>query len=258
MIHKDTIPVQEEGYSILMSSSYLDAERELDIVSAFHGRRTSGIVVIGSQIGEGYLQMRERFPLPIVLTNCRAYPYSISTDNLDGARQAVAHLIGLGHRRIAYISNRRSYRSDQERRAGYRRTLADSGLRGAEELLVNGDGTLRGGGAATRYLLSLPQPPSAIFCFNDVTALGVLGALREARRRVPADVSVVGFDDAEVAAYCSPPLTTVRQPTERMGERLMWMLLALIQGQEDVGPEVLPGELIVRRSTGPPPPALST
>lgn len=243
---------QEQGYSVLMSSSYTDPDRELEVVGAFHGRRTSGIIVIGSQIDVGYLQMRDRFPLPIVLTNCRTYPYSVSTDNPAGARRAVEHLVQLGHRRVAYIANRRSQRTNLDRLAGYQRVLAENGIPAKEDIIVEGDGTLLGGNRAARILLSRTQPPTAVFCFNDMTALGVLSALREARIRVPDAMSVVGFDDVEFATYCYPRLTTVRQPTDLMGQRVIHMLLELIQGQEDVEPEVLPTELVIRESTGPP------
>ena len=244
---------QEQGYSVLMSSSYLDPNRELEVVGAFHGRRTSGIIVIGSQVDTGYLQLRDRFPLPVVLTNCRTYPYSVSTDNASGAQWAVEHLAQLGHRRIAYIANRRSHRSNSDRLASYQQVLAVNRIPVDEDLIVEGDGTLQGGSAAARILLSRTQPPTAVFCFNDMTAIGVLSGLQQARIRVPEEMSVVGFDDVEFAAHCYPRLTTVRQPTDLMGQRLIRMLLALIQGQEDMGPEIMPAELVIRESTGPPP-----
>jgi len=244
---------QEQGYSVLMSSSYLDPDRELEVVGAFHGRRTRGIIVIGSQIDTGYVQMHDRFPLPVVLTNCRAYPYSVSTDNLAGARQAVEHLVQLGHRKIAYIANRHSRRSNSDRLQSYQQVLAANGIPVDEDLIIEGDGTLRGGSVAAQILLSRSQPPTAVFCFNDMTAIGVFSSLQQARIRVPEEMSVVGFDDVEFATHCHPRLTTIRQPTNLMGQRLIHMLLALIQDQEGVGPEVLPAEMVIRESTGPPP-----
>ena len=244
---------QEQGYSVLMSSSYLDPDRELEVVGAFHGRRTRGIIVIGSHIDTGYLQMRDRFPLPVVLTNCRTYPYSVSTDNTAGARRAVEHLVQLGHRRIAYIANWRSRRSNFDRLQSHQQVLAANGIPVDEDLIIEGDGTLRGGSVAAQILLSRSQPPTAVFCFNDMTAIGVLSGLQQARIRVPEEMSVVGFDDVEFATHCYPRLTTIRQPTNLMGQRLIHMLLELIQGQEDVGPEILPAELVIRESTGPPP-----
>jgi len=244
---------QEQGYSVLLSSSYLDPKRELEVVSSFHGRRTRGIIVIGSQIDTGYLHMRDRFPLPIVLTNCPIYPYSVCTDNLTGARQAVEHLVKLGHRRIAYIANRCSPRSNMDRLTSYKQVLEAEMIPVDEDLIIEGDGTLQGGSAAAQTLRSRTQPPTAVFCFNDMTAIGVLSGLRQTETRVPEQMSVIGFDDVEFAAYCHPPLTTVRQPTDLMGQRLIHMLLTLIRGQEDVKSEILPGEMVVRESTGPPP-----
>ena len=244
---------QEQGYSVLMSSSYLDPDRELEVVGAFHGRRTRGIIVIGSQVDTGYLQLRDRFPLPVVLTNCRTYPYSVSTDNVAGARRAVEHLVQLGHRRIAYIANRCTQRSNRDRLTSYQQVLAANGIPVNEDLIIEGDGTLQGGNAAARILLSRTHPPTAVFCFNDMTAIGVLSGLQQAKIQVPEEISVVGFDDVEFAAHCYPRLTTIRQSTDLMGQRLIHMLLELIQGQEDVESEVLPAELVIRDSTGPPP-----
>jgi len=244
---------QEQGYSVLLSSSYRDSERELENVTSFHGRRTRGIIVIGSQIDNGYLELRDYLSLPIVLSNCPSYPHSVSCNNLTGARQAVEHLYQLGHRRIAYIASRRSYGSNLARMTGYQQVLADNGISGDPDLILEGDGTLQGGCQAAQKLIARNQRPTAFFCFNDMTAIGVLNALRRNGIRVPAETSVVGFDDVEFAAYCHPPLTTVQQPTDVMGQRLVHLLLALIQGREDVNSEVLPARLVIRETTGPPP-----
>ena len=244
---------QKEGYSVFLSSSYLGPDRELEIVSAFHGRRTRGIIVIGSQVVDGYLQLHDRLPLPIVLTNCRTYPYSVSTDNPAGVRQAIEHLLQLGHRRIAYIANPHSHRANLDRLTIYQQVLDENGVSPDSDLILEGDGALRGGFKVAHHLLILNPRPTAVFCFNDMTAIGVLSGLHQAKIRAPEEMSVVGFDDVEFAAHCYPPLTTVRQPTDLMGQRLIHMLLALIQGQEDVGPEILPAEMVIRESTGPPP-----
>ena len=244
---------RSSGYSVFLSSSYRDYERELEVVRSFHERRTSGIIITGSQIDTDYLELHDRFPFPVVLTNCRTYPYSVSADNVAGARQAIKHLIQLGHRRIAYVVNHRSYHTNLDRLTGYQQVLKEHNIRSDETLIVEGDGMLEGGARAGRQLLALPQPPTAIFCFNDMTAVGVLTALREAGLQVPRDCSVVGFDDLEMAAYYWPPLTTVRQPRYRMGQEAMRMLLELIQGESDVQEEVLPTELVVRETTGPAP-----
>lgn len=241
------------GYSVLIGSSYRNPDLERDIVRSFYGRRASGIVVTGSQIDLGYLQLRKRFLLPVVLINCPAYPHSVSTDNLSGARAAMQHLVSLGHRRIAYISNPQSHNANLERLAGYRAMLAETGVARDEALIVEGDGGLARGLEAMQQLLALPKPPTAVFCFNDVTAIGAMHALSLAGWEVPVDCSVMGFDDLDLSAYFCPPLTTVRQPRRQMGERAMEMLLALIDENGAPQAEMLPTELVVRGTTGPAP-----
>ena len=244
---------RDYGYSVFLISSYRDPGREEEAVRSLHERRTDGIIVTGSQIDEGYLAWRSRFPQPIVLINCPRYPYSISTDNLAGARRAADHLVEMGHRRIAYVGNPGSRQADLDRVAGYQAGLARYGLPLDPELMVQADGTLAGGREAVRRLLALPRPPTAFFCFNDLTAIGALSVIAEAGLRVPADCSVIGFDDLELAAYSCPPLTTVRQHRDQLGRRAMHMLHRLIQGRGDVQPEMLPAELVVRETTGPAP-----
>lgn len=244
---------RNHGYSVLVISSYRDAKREEEAVQSLHERRTAGIIVTGSQIDEGYLERPYRLSQPIVLINCPRYPYSISTNNLAGARDAVSHLVQMRHRRIAYIANPSSQQTSLDRLAGYEAILSEHGLPLDKELVVEADGTLAGGRRAGRRLLAQSRPPTAIFCFNDLTAIGALCAISEAGLRVPADCSVIGFDDLEVAAYCCPPLTTVRQHREQLGQHAMNMLHQLIQGRDDVQPEILPTDLVVRETTGPVP-----
>lgn len=239
------------GYSVFLISSYRDANREKEAVQSLHERRTTGIIVTGSQIDEGYLALRGRFPQPIVLINCPAYPHSISSDNLAGAHQAVEHLVQLGHRRIAYLANPSSHQANLDRLVGYKTILNRFGLPLKQELVVDGDGTMASGQQGAEQLLAQAEPPSAMFCFNDLMAIGALCALSQAGLQVPADCSVVGFDDLEVAAYCCPPLTTVRQHRDRLGQRAMYMLHQLIQGRGEMQAEILPAELVVRKTTGP-------
>jgi DNA-binding LacI/PurR family transcriptional regulator len=129
--------------------------------------------------------------------------------------------------------------------------LRESNIVLDETLIVAGDGGVTGGIKAVAHLFSLPQPPTAIFAFNDMTAIGVINALRQKGYEVPRDFSVAGYDDLEIAASYHPPLTTVRQPTYRLGQRAVIMLLKLINGEDDVVPEVLEPEYVLRASTAP-------
>jgi DNA-binding LacI/PurR family transcriptional regulator len=129
--------------------------------------------------------------------------------------------------------------------------LAEHGIPFDEGLTVEGDGTLRGGARAMQPLLALSPPPTAVICFNDLTAMGVIHALSQASKKVPRDCSVIGFDDLELAAYYCPPLTTVRQPSYRLGQSAMQMMMQLIQRGSAPQSELLPTKLVVRETTGP-------
>jgi len=244
---------RRNGYTVFLSSSYGNAEREEEVMRSFYERRVSGVIVTGSKIDVGYLELCQRYPMPVVLTNCYTYPYSVLTDNRSGAEQAVEHLVQLGHRRIAYAANLTSPRSNSDRFAGYQAVLARHQIPLDKSLIIQGDGTLAGGDQIGQQLMALSPPPTAVFCFNDVTALGVLHAFAQAGWSVPDHCSLVGFDDLEMASFSCPPLTTVRQPSYHLGQCAMRMALQLIQGQDDVQPEVLAAELVVRQTSGPAP-----
>jgi DNA-binding LacI/PurR family transcriptional regulator len=180
------------------------------------------------------------------------FVHSVMIANAEAGRAATAHLIGLGHRRIAYLGDRHGHQSDTERFAGYREALEQADLPFQPELVVHGDGRPEGGEQAMEKLLALCEAPTAVFCYNDMSALGALRRIRHAGLRVPDDVSVIGFDDLFVAQYTDPPLTTVRQPKRQMGRLAAETLLKLMAGATSEVHIRVPGELIVRESTAPP------
>ncbi len=166
---------------------------------------------------------------------------------------ATEHLIGLGHRRIAYVTGAANHSDDLERQAGYRQALAAAGIAYYSELVVPGSGRAGGGERAFPVLAALSEPPSAVFCYNDMTAVGLMQAVRDEGLKIPEDLSVVGFDDIPLASYVTPPLTTVAQPVTKMGRMAVEMVLGLAAKQEaersQVSNVVVQGELVVRRSS---------
>ncbi len=242
------------GYAVYLANSNADPERERRVVQAFAERRVDGIIVTSSRVGAEYLPMLAELDVPMVLVNDQypgAFVHSVKIANPEGSRMAAEHLIELGHRRIAYIGDRSGYQSDTERMEGYREALAGAGIAFAPELAVQGDGRPEAAGDAVRTLLALKDPPTAICCYNDMTALGAMRALSEHGLRIPDDVSVTGFDDLFFAAYLDPALTTVRQPMRLMGQLAMDNLFKLLSGEESVAQMKIEAELIVRASTGP-------
>ena len=152
----------------------------------------------------------------------------VDVDNAGGARAGVAHLLERGRRRIATITGPLDMMVGQDRLAGYRDALADAGRPADDSLVETGDFSEDSGQQAMRALLEREPDLDAVFAANDLMAVGAMRALREAGRRVPDDVAVVGFDDSPLSRVTDPPLSTVRQPTDEMGRRMAELLLQLI------------------------------
>ena len=180
---------------------------------------------------------------------------TIDSDNLTGARLATEHLLALGHRRIAMLTGRPDLLSAQLRERGYREALAAAGVPIDGQLIRVGayDPALSAQEAA--HLLALPDPPTAVFAANDLSAIATIEVAQAAGLRVPEDLSVVGFDDIPEASQSSPMLTTVKQPIRTMGERAVELLIRLIRGADEPADThiMLATSLVIRGSTQPPP-----
>lgn len=243
------------GYSVFLADSNADPQRERQIVQSFAERRVDGIVVTSSRVGALYLPLLSEMGVPIVLVNNQhpgEFVHSVTIGNIAGSREAANHLIGLGHRRIAYLGDQFGYQSDAERLAGYRQALDEARIPFLPELLVRGDGKPEEAMRAMAELLALPEPPTAVCCYNDMSALGAMRAIHLQGKRVPEDISLVGFDDLFLASYTEPRLTTVRQPMRRMGLLAMESLFRLMSGEDSEIRISVETELIVRESTAPP------
>jgi DNA-binding LacI/PurR family transcriptional regulator len=172
-------------------------------------------------------------------------PY-VDVEQLGGVEAAVRHLLSAGRRRIATIAGPQDMVAGVDRLAGYRRVLADSDRR---SIVAVGDFTRESGAVAMRQLLADDPSLDAVFAASDLMAHGALRTLREAGRRVPDDVAVVGFDDIAIARYADPPLTTVRQPIEQIGRTIAGQLLRLLAGDQIEPAVILPTELVIRESS---------
>jgi DNA-binding LacI/PurR family transcriptional regulator len=250
------------GYSLIVAASRRDNQREKEIVRLMGERRVDGVILCSPPFNAEHGRSLQEYGLPIVVVNNQSaedFLYSIYNDNEYGIRQAVRHLVDLGHRRIAYLGNRQGGRTTHERENGYRAEMRLAGLSIPDEYVCTGpDSTPQGGLTGVQHLLALPERPTGIVCYNDHMAIGVYSALYHAGLRVPQDVSVVGFDDIFVSAYLIPPLTTFRQPMYHLGTEAAKLLLYMLeQHNKDKTPPVpqsirLRGELLVRASSMPP------
>lgn len=242
----------DHGYSVFLADSNADPERERKIVQAFAEQRVDGILVTSSRVGALYLPLLSEMMVPIILVNDQhpgAFVHSVMISNQEGSRAVAEHLVGLGHRQIAFIGDQFGYQSDTERFAGYKEALDAAGIPLREDYVVRGNGKPEAGMRAMDRLLYLSDPPTAVCCYNDMTALGAMRSIRVHGLRVPQDISVAGFDDLFVASYTEPTLTTVRQPMRRMGHLAMENLIKLMSGQESAVRIKVKPELVVREST---------
>ena len=177
---------------------------------------------------------------------------TVDSDNLHGASAATQHLLDLGHRRIGFVAGRSDLESSRLREKGYRTALAAAGIAIDPELMEVGGYEQEFSETAAHALLTLPHPPSAIFAANDRSAIGVLAVAHSLGLNVPADLSVVGFDNVPESVMADPPLTTVNQPMQKMGQLAVELLLSLLAGQPIATEHLtLPTSLVVRQSTAP-------
>ncbi len=237
------------GHELFVGSFNQDLHRHRKLFDAFDQKRLAGLVLAGSQVDDAYLT-RVQNDVPAVLVNHYDYPFSVAIDQKRGIGKAINHLISLGHRHIAYVSLGTKTNSDSLRCQGYLEAIQLAGLPADPRWIVAGDGGISGGVTAVSHLLNLSVPPTAVVCYNDRTAIGVINGLHQKRLSVPEVISVVGFDDLEIAAYFLPSLTTIRQPHTHLGRQAAEKLFALMHGSI-VQRELLEPELIRRQSTGP-------
>lgn len=253
--------VQECGYSLFIAASQHDPQRERKIVQTMMEQRTDGVIICSSSFSAEQGRQLISHGFPIVVVNYQAaesFHYSIYHDDVDGSRQLTRYLIGLGHRRIAYLGNSHSGRTTLDRLNGYRSEMAAAGLPVPEDYihhLEGGEPHL--GLAAAEYYLQLEHRPTAVVCFNDMLAIGVLQGFNRAGVHVPRDISVTGFDNITFSAYTNPPLTTFDQPKRSIGREAAELLLDLLKPDNgkpapSQNIKILKGRLLVRESTAAP------
>lgn len=247
--------LREAGYGFVLASSGYDRESERDKVRAMVAHGVVGMMLVGAEHDPETLRFLQDRHIPYVVTWAltEAMP-CVGFDNAEAAGRIATHLLDLGHTRIGAIAGiTRDNDRARGRLEGMRRTLAKRGLTLGQEALIERPYRIVEGQLAMRALLSAPQPPTAVYCGNDLLAFGALIECARQGVRVPQDLSVAGFDDLDFASQIRPALTTLHVPAREIGERAAEYLLARI-AREPVSPtiEVSVG-LMVRDTTAPPP-----
>ncbi|MDQ6817699.1 MAG: LacI family transcriptional regulator [Actinomycetota bacterium] len=244
--------LEESGHTLLLANSDEDPDRERIAIEALRERQVDSLVVVPSSAGASAHLRAAAASSPLVLLD-RTIPGlrvdSVTVDNRGGARGAVEHLIGHGHRRIGLVSDEPDISTSAERLAGYRAALAAAGIVADEHLISLGGPTPDEGYRAARRVLETPERPTAIFTTNNFMTLGAMRAIRDLGLGVPYDVSLVGFDDLEWTTLVDPPLTVVAQPATELGEAAARRVLSRLAGADGRPRRVRLGtKLIVRAS----------
>jgi LacI family transcriptional regulator, purine nucleotide synthesis repressor len=254
---------QRAGYSLFISSSQNDTDRERSVVQAMREHRVDGVIICSTSFSSSQSQQLLEYGVPIVAVNNQAaeeYRFSISHDDEDGSRQITRYLIQLGHRRIAYLGNSLSGRTTLDRLSGFQKEMDAAGFSvpaGYIHQVPGGDP--ESGLLGLDHFLGQAERPTAFVCFNDMLAIGMLKKLQLEGILVPGECSVTGFDNIVFSAYTNPPLTTFDQPKHYIGAEAARLLLDLLTtDSEHMAPahmsQTLQGRLLVRQSTAPPPP----
>lgn len=217
------------GLGVMLCNSRQDPGEEAEYLAMFAEQRVRGLLVTPADEHSGNIEAFRRHRIPYVLVD-RVGPTeegcSVSVDDVLGGELAARHLIGAGHTRIAYVSGPSGLAQCRDRQAGAAAAVAEAGLPASALTVLDVDRmTVTSGRDAGSRLLGLADRPSAVFCVNDLVALGVLQAMFAAGVRVPAEMSIVGYDDIEYAAAAAVPLTSVRQPAFRMGQNAAELLI---------------------------------
>ncbi|MBI2189894.1 MAG: substrate-binding domain-containing protein, partial [Acidobacteria bacterium] len=248
----------QEGYAVLLGDTRFDRTREERYAQMLKERQADGLIFLAHQLGEGIAAIvrRHRDTVAPVVNVMGFRPQlgipSIQIDNAAAGGAAMDHLYRMGHRRIGVITGGSPSFVTGERLRGAR--VRARMARAERDLLVeHGDFSVESGVVCGERLLAGSKPPTAIFCFNDEMAMGVLHTARHRKLRVPEDLSVVGVDDVHHARFWDPPLTTVAMPMRDMGEQAVRVLLGILNGGERPAERItLPHTLVVRSSTAPP------
>lgn len=243
----------DEGFSVLICNTDDYLEKEEIYSALLIEKQVDGVIMIAAGASGPHILDLQKRGIPISVVD-RASPEarvdSVQIDNYMGGALATEHLVGLGHRRIACVTGRPDVYPSYDRVEGYLGVMHKAGLEIPEQYVVHSTFRADGGYEAARTLFSLPEPPTAIFCCNDLMALGAIGAATESGIRCPQELSIVGFDDIQLAQYSNPPLTTIRQPKQEMAAAATQFLVERMTAPDlHIREAQLKAHLVVRQST---------
>lgn len=244
----------EAGYDLVLSTTDPSRQEQVPYMELCRRRQLDGVILMGMRTDDPYLKEVVESSVPCVLIDVPLVGDKcghVTLDNERGARMAVEHLIAEGHREIGMINGHAQAFVSLERLNGYRNALKEAGIEYRPEKVYFGDFEEASGREGIRHLLSRFPEMTAVFCASDTMAIGAIRELKDLGRRVPEDISVMGFDDIELASFVTPALSTVSQPVYEFGRKAVDLLIRMFDGEIGTA-EVLEPKLEIRESTAPP------
>lgn len=244
------------GYEVIVANTDYSSDRMAICVRRMMERKVDGVAIMTSEIDRHLLDELSERKLPIVFLDMGKVKPLISDVTVDynkGIREAVQHIVALGHKNIGFISGPLSLKSARIRRSAFLKCMAAFGINDEHRTVVEGNHKFDGGETAMTQLLSVPHPPTAVLTSNDLTAVGALRAIHRSGMRVPEDISVVGFDDIELSQFTNPALTTIRLSRDELGRKAFDALYETVEGPKNGSRQInVSTSLVVRESTGRP------
>ncbi len=241
------------GYRVLLGNTNRKVENEYDLVELLKQKQTDGMILLSERMDSNYIKsLSEEYPLVLATAYIEGLRVpSVSIDNVSSSREAVEHLIRLGHKEIAHITGPLHFAISRSRYQGYKQALMQNNIEVRNMLVQEGDFTFESGYNQMLKLMAIEKTPTAIFAANDEMAMGAVKAAKELGLNVPRDIAVVGFDNISFSSIFDPALTTVAQPLFEMGQKSMKLLLQQIQGVPLLKAQyILECDFIVRESCG--------
>lgn len=242
------------NYNVILCNTDEDPDKERAYFDLLLEKQVDGIILSGSRVeSDEIIALAQKGVSIVVINHDIRHPRVgvVTVQDEEKGYEAVCHLVNIGHRRIAYIAGSPRSSSHMQRFAGYKRALNDNGIPFEDALVVQASPTIEGGFEGMRFLLDRSPRPTAVFAYNDLQAIGAMEAIKQRGLAIPADVAVIGFDDIQLAAYTTPPLTTFRQPKYQMGQRAAEMLINMINRVAvRENRVVIEPQLVIRESCG--------
>lgn len=244
---------RENGYRVLLGDTGNNENLEYEYLEVLHNKQADGMILLAARIDRKIIEeMSKKYPIVLACEYIEGSNLpTVSIDNVSSARKATEHLLKLGHRRIAHLSGPMNVILSRDRLKGYRQALDSWNIEIDPLLIQEGDFYYKTGYNLMLKLLSIENPPTAVFSANDEMAIGAIKAAQEQGLRIPAELAIIGFDNIQISEICSPALTTIAQPAYKLGETAMKLLNLLIKGETIKRRQVvLDDELVIRESCG--------